>query len=444
MRTDDTARLLVLGGFGKSESSNPAAKIGNYANNDLWHDDVSDGPVMATVTLKSGRNLRVEPSWVVVAPPDFAPAIQNVVTLYDAILDMAQRHGLPLAAVTPTRPSFTHDIGPIFARLASLQWVQQGARGTNGATAEFSDLARLADNSRTKTVADYRQDIFSRFRNPSLDPRSDDAKKQATSEFLPALSGDTGDAQNGLPRTWLTVTRSQYELLEKWRDGQFENDWQGQFPASAVVTPEGLDRAALEACAGGAFYPGIEGGWLLRNPSVYTAAFRLSHDRLKPGDLTRHMACPWQADFFECMWHWWPAQRPDEVLTEEAIRHIREIDERLQHLDPESREARSLRADRNALWAEREAWTRGLPGESYDGDLAMVARWAQHGFIVATNQDGTPSEVAGALAPSETERGKYDGLDWPAYFHILMNIERHPDFFPKAMELARAFFAAAD
>ena len=28
------------------------------------------------------------------------------------------------------------------------------------------------------------------------------------------------------------------------------------------------------------------------------------------------MAVPWQADFFECMSHWWPANRPDDVLPE--------------------------------------------------------------------------------------------------------------------------------
>ena len=32
------------------------------------------------------------------------------------------------------------------------------------------------------------------------------------------------------------------------------------------MTPEGLDRAALENSVGGPFYPGIEVSWLVRDP----------------------------------------------------------------------------------------------------------------------------------------------------------------------------------
>ena len=66
LRTDADGRLLVLGGFGLSAASNPGQRIVNYANNDRWHDDVSDGPVTATVKLKSGRVVDVRPAWVVV------------------------------------------------------------------------------------------------------------------------------------------------------------------------------------------------------------------------------------------------------------------------------------------------------------------------------------------------------------------------------------------
>ncbi|MDB5071998.1 MAG: Lysine-epsilon oxidase, partial [Candidatus Eremiobacteraeota bacterium] len=50
LRTDRDGHLLVLGGFGDSEA--PAGEpIVQYANNDGWHDDTSDGPVSATVVL---------------------------------------------------------------------------------------------------------------------------------------------------------------------------------------------------------------------------------------------------------------------------------------------------------------------------------------------------------------------------------------------------------
>jgi hypothetical protein len=40
---------------------------------------------------------------------------------------------------------------------------------------------------------------------------------------------------------------------------------------------------------------------------------------LEPGDLTKRMAMPWQADFHDCAKGgqnvpWWPGQRPDDVM----------------------------------------------------------------------------------------------------------------------------------
>ncbi|WDM17380.1 LodA/GoxA family CTQ-dependent oxidase [Streptomyces lavenduligriseus] len=69
LRADDIAyRLVVLGGKGHS-----AAPFGepplSFGNNDGWCDDISDGPVTATLTLE-GRAVPVEPAWVVVAPPN--------------------------------------------------------------------------------------------------------------------------------------------------------------------------------------------------------------------------------------------------------------------------------------------------------------------------------------------------------------------------------------
>src|SRR4029453_16159277 len=52
----------------------------------------------------------------------------------------------------------------------------------------------------------------------------------------------------------------------------------------------------------------------------YTAPFRLDHTTLKPGDITKQMSVPWQADFFACQYDsplaWWPANRPDDVIPE--------------------------------------------------------------------------------------------------------------------------------
>ena len=439
---DDDGRLLVLGGHGMTSTSNPGQPITNYANNNLWHDDVSDGPVTATVKIKaSGKVIDVKPAWVAIAPPDFAPDVTSVVTLFDVAVDVALRNGMgdvPGAPASP--PSFTADIAPLFERLDALQWVQQGARGAGREAEVFSDLDALAvasDEARTK--------IFSRFRNPHLDPASQEALQQANADFLPALSGDSGTTFPGQPQRWLTLTRTQYDTLAKWRDDNFAKDWQGGFPeVKRDITASGLDRAALEAGSGGAFYPGIEGGWILRNPKAYATPFRLSHDVMKSGYVTRHMACPWQADFFECMSSWWPAQRPDEVLTLDAYRKVREIEEALADAAPGGTAARNLEREKARLLAERSLWARGLPQDSPAGDVAMIESWAQHGFIVAADQESARFTIDGKPVLVESERERYDGLPMGEYFHLLTNIEQHPDFLPKAKELAYAFLDAAD
>ena len=60
VRTDDAGRLVVLGGHGISASKDKTPAM-TFANNDGWHDDVSDGPVTATVTLCGSARRRTTP-----------------------------------------------------------------------------------------------------------------------------------------------------------------------------------------------------------------------------------------------------------------------------------------------------------------------------------------------------------------------------------------------
>src|SRR6185503_18852313 len=89
------------------------------------------------------------------------------------------------------------------------------------------------------------------------------------------------------------LTHIQYQMLKKWKEGKFLHDGADSSVASAHITPEGLDRAALESCVGGPFYPGIEAGWLLRDVFAYDEPFRLSHRGLEAGDITKQMSVPW-------------------------------------------------------------------------------------------------------------------------------------------------------
>ena len=92
LRTDGSGRLLMLGGFGHSGSLHEPPALTDYANNDGWWDDISDGPVRATVQLANGEVIEAKPAWVLVAPPAYAPQIGNLVTLYDTMFDTAVRH----------------------------------------------------------------------------------------------------------------------------------------------------------------------------------------------------------------------------------------------------------------------------------------------------------------------------------------------------------------
>ena len=111
-KTDRLGRLIVLGGFGDSASVPPKALV-HFANNEGWHDDVSDGPVTAEVTIRDDNGedkaLPVTPAWVVVAPPNFAPLQKSVRTMWDLMRDLA------IGAKTlpaPALPSFNDDIRP--------------------------------------------------------------------------------------------------------------------------------------------------------------------------------------------------------------------------------------------------------------------------------------------------------------------------------------------
>ena len=315
LRTDLSGRLVVLGGHGVSRSVPAGRPLRNYANNPDWCDDVSDGPVTATVAI-GGEEVEAEPAWVVVASPAYAPGIDNVMTWYDQALDIRIRFFDPNAAVE--RPSFTRDIYPVLKRTGAMQWVSASVRIAHG-TGAFQDflepgkLRRLADNS--DTTRPDREAVFRALAEPNTQVAPN---TEPPPGVMPKLySGlDPDDTLKGL-RT--TLTESQYRLMRMWSRGEFDADWTGHAPAPLPFDqipledqPAALDQAALEACIGGPFFPGIESGYIMAQNTTYEQPFRIDQS-LEPGSLTEGMAEPWQADFLACGRWWWPAQRPVSV-----------------------------------------------------------------------------------------------------------------------------------
>src|SRR5215471_18021646 len=120
IQTDASGHLLVLGGFGAS-SSPTNAPLTTFANNEGWHDDVSDGPITATVSMKGVKTpVQASGAWVICPPPRFAPPIFHIISLYDTLLQTAVDR---LGYVVPATPSFTNDVYPILQRAFRYEWV---------------------------------------------------------------------------------------------------------------------------------------------------------------------------------------------------------------------------------------------------------------------------------------------------------------------------------
>lgn len=358
LRTDESGRLLVLGGSGQSFSPF-GARLTTFANNDGWCDDASDGPVTATVRL-GRRMLPVTPAWVIVGPPNYGPALATGYrTLYDVMTQTMVDLGL---LSPPTRVSFLSDIYPLFDRLSQLQWVNHGMLDRYGwqSPEDFLDpgvVARLANPSPENEP--YRRGLFDRFRNPDYATMQPDA--------LPPLYGDAVAIPANSPRDWLAVTAVQYANLAQWADGDFVNDLASADPSGdrfeglpIEAQPMALDRAALEACLGDAFHPGCEATWPMRIGSMYSGLFRLRHrkepepdygdvltpeqalarngplDGCVPGSITRWLAVPWQTDSASCrsgyepqidpyLPTFWAARVPNHVLTQQSYETVRDL-----------------------------------------------------------------------------------------------------------------------
>jgi L-lysine epsilon oxidase-like protein len=312
IRTDADGRLLVLGGFGNSATlTTPPSPITNFANNDGWHDDISDGPVKAIVRLK-GENTSIQASsaWVICSPPKFAPPIEHVITLYDTLLQTAvDRRGF----VLPTSSlSFTKDIYPLLARAMNVKWVNKQAGAMH---AHIHEVLPLPNSTGPVGSSGDRQAIFNRLRDPSTSPHD-----HVFRHDMPKIWSDVYDTDNKISQA---LTKAQYRILQQWKDWiDVVNDWVGPPLLETQITPDGLTRAALESCVGGAFYPGIETSFMIRDNYPFIEPFRLDAAQLEPGDLTKQMAVPWQTDFFDCRYEdpllWWPAQRPDDVFLSDG------------------------------------------------------------------------------------------------------------------------------
>ncbi|HWA61125.1 MAG TPA: LodA/GoxA family CTQ-dependent oxidase, partial [Caulobacteraceae bacterium] len=97
--------------------------------------------------------------------------------------------------------------------------------------------------------------------------------------LMPLLAGDN-PLSNVAPSKFLRLTDTQLFMLSQWADGCFIDEkaegWLPPdyspflpYPSTPPATGRGLDRGVLANVLGGAFCPGGEVGWIMRNPSIY-------------------------------------------------------------------------------------------------------------------------------------------------------------------------------
>ena len=437
--SDGYNRLVVLGGLGNSGSSKSGfgqPSIQNYANNDGWFDDTSDGPVTAVLviqvetidgvpvgTQKMQQSVPVAShGWVVTGYPRYAPQITDIVTIDDLVYDVAVRNANlePLIYSNGRYNSdyivyFWRDIWPILQRPFSYQFLcdidptdggdphETGpGSGGNFDPGPLSIPPFAGENPVDREDRAHRRQFLYRVlrkagRENSL--YTDFQKPGKIFYAMPLLAGDN-PLSNDVPSKFLRLTDTMLFLLRQWADGKFLNEKLEDIVPPPLPEGVALDRGVLGNGLGGAFCPGGEVCWILRNPAIYSEPYRINLSTsitpgslsqpavvanadtsasiaagLEPGDLTKYSAVPWQADFNECtnqdidityedwnlieaastgdtftdktwLTYWWPAHRPVELALTNA----------------------------GGNWSPTP--------NSHAGDLSMVNIWWQLGFIV--------------------------------------------------------------
>ncbi|MDE1460836.1 LodA/GoxA family CTQ-dependent oxidase [Spartinivicinus poritis] len=457
LRTDKKGRLLVLGGRGESASYD-GAEATTFANNDGWHDDVSDGPVRATVTIK-GKEFEAKPAMVAVTPPNFGPGLRGVVTMYDVVADLFYRENV---LELPKQVEFWRDIYPIFQRLVENQAVNEGIYFMFGQNSpgDFNN-PQLLDKliSPDREQGPLREYIFKQFRDPNKDKRQD-AKQ-------PPFYGDAFGDFDSAPDVNLSVTKTQYQQLKEWAKGNFKVGNKQDDPEKLQDIPIEKQGAALTAtnlleCLGGPFHPGIELTWFLRRLSMWDLSnkhdpFRLNimkegetvrddygpilrpkhalkdmFNESGPGTLTRFMGIPWQTDEASCRSGYdtatylptpsfWSARVPNQVLSTRSLERIEDkqlpIGQRIKHMD------------------HRQDWLRFFQGGYQPQINAMVQHWSEIGIIRRRQVENTDQDAG---IPNvlwvESEVAKRFTEDDPSYKQLLM-IENLAGVEPKAEDI---------
>lgn len=375
----------------------------------------------------------------------------------------------PLNGYNPDyKVNYTTRIKPIIDRMQSYRWVAD--------IPYLNDFANPGFNLSDSSKQNYKNRLryFSYFRVPVLpqdypdymayemseksekNPGFENGPNQLFSSdgipLMPLNSGDNSVTNTGPIYKFETLSVTQYFFLHQWALGHFDKPDKKDEPKAYS---DQLDEAGVGNCVGAPFSPGIETTWIARRAEIYKAPFQFKlahfegkhpathmydhyHDNglsttrdeadghgCEPGDLTKRMAIPWQADFHECTVqtpnitnptvnqfadgtgievppayyvYWWPPQSPMHVVTGSLDPGDQVLDAIVSEIDGQT----IIPA------GQRVPFQRGI-----DSTADIIANWSRLGFIVnQSKNEHYPYFV-------ETERGS-EGL---AQYKVLQQTE---------------------
>ncbi|NEQ37393.1 MAG: hypothetical protein F6K40_14420 [Okeania sp. SIO3I5] len=293
----DEGTLIFYGADGTSASLNPSDLNTDFADNSNWYDDICDGIITAKIThKKTGESYDLtdakSAAWIATTPPDYAPQIQPLSTLFDLIVGAADETFTPELSL----------VFPLLYRLYRMQWVN----ASDFLAPSFREVIDklYAENkfhciySNSPECKAVREKIFKLFRNPIYDYDNEPVIPSNQKTDLTQLGTGTeklqypsypGDGINypGSPAQWFAIPPFLYEQLKQWKDGNFttppdfnfkDMDEMGRFyqrqfleaaqdPAKSALL---MTRAVLETLYGGGFHPGVELTWPMRHNQMYT------------------------------------------------------------------------------------------------------------------------------------------------------------------------------
>ncbi|NER36032.1 MAG: hypothetical protein F6J93_18955 [Oscillatoria sp. SIO1A7] len=513
LKTDSQGNLIVLGGHGDSWG---LTELEGYGGGNYWFDDISDGSVTCEFTPVGGTAQKLQ-AWVIVGPPDFAPEISNISSWDDTAFDVAVREFdlVPEMYLKGQRPlgflgipgwnpdfmaSYERDILPIINRISGYHWVAN-VQSMIAFSSNIFDFSDPSDDNKPN-----RQKYFSYFRQPEskevVANGNPPPPYSAPSVQTNLFSGQTNGSQpyTGIPlmplnsgsnsvseaniKKFLTLTETQYFLLYQWSEGKFykgetPTDNHGNVVAEYPLCPE--DSASIGNVVGLPQCPGIEVTWTTQNQAIYEVnqigqsnksqieikqavvsgslgdenrdECATTYQSCEPGDLTKRMAIPWQADFYNCTYqlvnytdpdtnkveeggesvplrpnyfaYWWPPQAPWDVLNG-------------LNLIANQHEHRAATIEKDSYDNEKAGWQmnyfRGINSYSQMVNLG----WASLAFIRNVGEDeqiGENGPKSSELFPYfvETERN-YDEFQYHKFAIKFPGMEEEVEFIVTDLE----------